>query len=975
MSCLKTKLIVSGLLWAYFVSAPEVRSEDWASILSQARLMTTEAERDSAIRLGDQLRSQALAQYAGNDSSLSMALFWTGRFCFETFQYVKAESLLYRSLLLWEKRATGEDNTHAEILHWLGYAAQKSGHYWKAEEYHRSSLAIRQKIFGPSHAEVARSFASLSHDYLFQVAYSDAEREALRAKAILEALATPESPDLRYAYFLLGSNYAYSHLFRQAHQYLEQARHLYEAVEGSASPGTLLAMNIIAYVLWTEGKTSDAVALLEETVKRWGPSLHPGAAHTIRDLGELLRQLGKPQEAIPLLNEASRRWQIVLGKKHPYVGDVSLSLGEAYLEIGDLTRADSLLGYCLSLRKEYFGEDNAQVSACLEPYSMYYRMVGKPAKALEYSLRALGVRKKDLFIKSLVMNERSAWQASTEATRSRDLCLSAFKEVQSPTPSLISRVADVIFATKGLVTEVAMGRTGANDARTGDTSSLYLQRYNSLRMQLAAEYARGRREYSVPEFSRHIDSLSAAVDSLEAVLARTSAAINRDRAIRTIDSKTIAKSLPRHSLLVEYLYYQYQRDAHTSEGRYLATIVNDAGQKGIVDLGSAAEIDSVANTYRRHLLDIASSRERISSRTQSTYNRIARVLYDRLFSPVEPFARSCQAVIFAPDAALTLISFATLLDRGNRYLIEKYQVHNLSAGRDLIRMGQQGPSGRGLIALGNPDFDASVADRTTRHQEYVASNTAGSESSPTFAVRNVRSNCSNLSEIHLTPLQNTGAEVSSVAHIFSRNSHNESVSLFVGSQASEERFKRSAQGHRMIHLATHGYYLNADCILQQITAPENPLLQSGFFLAGANLHGQGSEEPGAEDGVVTALEVSALDFRGTDLVVLSACETALGEVKNGEGVFGLRRAFQLAGVRTVISALWQIPDAETVRFMKDLYAQNEDTYPQLMQKTMVQCINELRLRGRPTHPFTWGAFVATGDWRIHGSPIERLLPR
>lgn len=130
-----------------------------------------------------------------------------------------------------------------------------------------------------------------------------------------------------------------------------------------------------------------------------------------------------------------------------------------------------------------------------------------------------------------------------------------------------------------------------------------------------------------------------------------------------------------------------------------------------------------------------------------------------------------------------------------------------------------------------------------------------------------------------------------------------------------------------------------------------------------NLHGAGSDDVQAEDGIVSALEVSEMDLRGVDLVVLSACETGLGEVRDGEGVYGLRRAFQLAGVRTVVSALWQVPDSETHMLMKTFYAQKGTTYPELMQKAALHHLHDLRVIGRPTHPYSWGGFIATGDWR------------
>jgi len=144
---------------------------------------------------------------------------------------------------------------------------------------------------------------------------------------------------------------------------------------------------------------------------------------------------------------------------------------------------------------------------------------------------------------------------------------------------------------------------------------------------------------------------------------------------------------------------------------------------------------------------------------------------------------------------------------------------------------------------------------------------------------------------------------------------------------------------------------------------ENPLLLSGLFLAGANLHGEGADSLGAEDGILTAEEVTAMNLDGTELVVLSACETGLGEVKSGEGVYGLRRAFQMAGTRTVISALWPVSDEATAEIMSKLYERKDESLPKRIRKLQLETITALRNQNKVNHPFSWGAFIAVGDWR------------
>jgi CHAT domain-containing protein len=237
--------------------------------------------------------------------------------------------------------------------------------------------------------------------------------------------------------------------------------------------------------------------------------------------------------------------------------------------------------------------------------------------------------------------------------------------------------------------------------------------------------------------------------------------------------------------------------------------------------------------------------------------------------------------------------------------------------------------------------------------------------------RNVRSSCGGLEEIAVSPLPGTKSEVEEIVLRWEESTGEASVACF-GGEASEDRFKAEAPNNRVIHLATHGYYLEGACRPDRRErvpgsdmgfVEENPLLLSGLFFAGANLHGEGADSFGAEDGILTAYEVSAMDLKGTELVVLSACETGLGRVEEGEGVYGLRRAFQMAGARTVISALWPVSDEATADMMSRLYERKGESIPETMRRIQLSRINELRQAGRPDHPFTWGGFIALGDWR------------
>jgi CHAT domain-containing protein len=204
--------------------------------------------------------------------------------------------------------------------------------------------------------------------------------------------------------------------------------------------------------------------------------------------------------------------------------------------------------------------------------------------------------------------------------------------------------------------------------------------------------------------------------------------------------------------------------------------------------------------------------------------------------------------------------------------------------------------------------------------------------------------------------------------------------VLTGRDATETAVKHAMEGRGVIHLATHGFFLGEACddapagtrgvgglvrtSRRHSDVVDNPLLLSGIALSGANEHRTTSGS--ADDGILTAEEVAALDLHAADWAVLSACDTGVGEVKAGEGVFGLRRAFQIAGARTVIMSLWSIDDEAVRTWMRALYEyrfRDGRSTADAVRDATTSVISARRARGKSTHPFYWGGMVAVGEWR------------
>jgi CHAT domain-containing protein len=285
-------------------------------------------------------------------------------------------------------------------------------------------------------------------------------------------------------------------------------------------------------------------------------------------------------------------------------------------------------------------------------------------------------------------------------------------------------------------------------------------------------------------------------------------------------------------------------------------------------------------------------------------------------------------------------------------------------------------TGRGLLALGGASFydDSLFRSRSKSTASLSAVNPHARRGSSVET-------CGSLQAASFQPLEGTLQEVRALSDIWTSNpvTGSEGTRILVGREANEARFKREAPGSRVLHLATHGFFLNGTCpagpsgtravggVAKSGGRPlrlDNPLRLAGLALAGANR--RASARPDEDEGILTAQEVASLNLEGVEWAVLSACDTGVGEIKAGEGASGLRRAFQVAGARTVIMSLWSVDDQATRDWMRALYEgrfQQKLSTADAVQAANLAMLRARRSTGQSTEPFYWAAFVAVGDWR------------
>jgi CHAT domain-containing protein len=772
----------------------------------------------------------------------------------------------------------------------------------------------------------------------------------------------------------LGNVYRYWGKFSEAESLLTESLIIDEKTGQQPNQNLPLSLTNLANVKADLHKDAEAETLMHRALR----IIDTLGATNVQRRANILDNLGSLQErrnnasAESLYLQGYHLRQQALPREHPDITWSRIRLATLFRDHSKPGESERLFREALEQRESTLPPDHPWVADALEGLSTVQRLKGETLVAFQTMLKAVTSFVNIFRGRYAAVSELDALKLSLSFKESVNNLVSTFLDAKIDDDSTRYRISDILLYSKGQVSDNVIEQRQAIVRERDSSTQALASGYLNVKLKLARLYVSGPQREAPEVYKQQLDSLSALVKNLESELTHRSVSFRNLTDRQNISTTRLASLLPPNCSLVEYVRYDYVTYSPLKhQPRYLAIVLDANATPKITNLANGNMIDSLVRVCRSHFLGVASTRGLADRRLEDAYKIISRQLQYLIWEPIASSIKRGATLFIAPDGALNLVSFASLIGPDGKYLIEKHPVHYLSAGRDLIRVQEQTSSGTGLIAFGDPDYDASV-ERRLKAEEAIALNQTVKEDP--YALRNIRSGCGELSEMKVPPLFNTRSEVQTVAGFWKNSHQNEPFIVYLGSNASEEHFKKEAVGKRVIHLATQGYFLEGECTPRVETGQrpfstdtfigENPLLLSGLLLAGANLHGKGAEEAQAEDGIVTALEVSAMGLRGTDLVVLSACETGLGKVEQGEGVYGLRRAFQMAGARTVVSALWQVPDEETMKFMKELYGQKASTYPELMQKVALKRINELRLRKRPTHPFSWGGFVATGDWRI-----------
>ena len=697
-----------------------------------------------------------------------------------------------------------------------------------------------------------------------------------------------------------------------------------------------------------QGRYEEAEPLYHRSLpileKALGPN-HPIVARSLNNLASLYYSQERYEEAEPLIQRSLSIREKALEEDHPDVATSFNNLANLYLSQGRYEEAEPLLQRSLSTLEKTLPENHPNLASSLNNLASLYQIQDNITQAINFMSRGLDVEEQNLNVLLATGSERQKQDSMKTILDSTDRAVSLHIQ-NAPHNSEATRLAlTTLLRRKGRILDVVTNDLQLLRENITPENQEFLEKLQTVRTELANLIYKKPDNLSQEQYRQQVASLRKEAEQLEAELSRRSAEFRTISEPVTIE--TVQQLIPKDAALVELVLYKPYDAKATPENRwrkphYAAYILKSSGEPQWVDLGEAETIHKAA--FLRFSLDLKDKGNAKLGQTEAV-KKNARKLDELLMQPIRQKLGDVKHIIISPDAELNLIPFAALVDENNQYLVENYQITYLSTGRDLVRLQNEYPHRQSPVIVANPNYEKPGEPTTV-----AVSNTRG------------RNQLSRDIEMSFKPLPGTAEEANMISSLLPN------VTVFTSSEATENIIKQ-LEVPEILHIATHGFFLknlpritpdDHSSLLSdnsQLSTPpqENPLLRSGLALAGFN-----PRQSGSEDGVLTALEVANLKLRGTKLVVLSACETGLGKVENGEGVYGLRRAFTLAGAESQLMSLWTVSDEGTKELMIKYYQrllQNQGRSEALRQ-TQLEMLNSSEYQ----HPYYWSAFVPVGDW-------------
>ncbi|MEZ4926258.1 MAG: tetratricopeptide repeat protein [Saprospiraceae bacterium] len=834
--------------------------------------------------------------------------------------------------------------------------------YPEAEKWYVDALAIREKALGKEHPDYAASLNNLAALYNSMGQYEKAEPLIIEAKAIREKTLGKEHPHYATSLNNLANLYYVMGQYEKAEPLFKEAKAIQEKVLGKEHLDYAASLNNLAALYNSMGQYEKAEPLFLEAKAIREKALgkkHPNYATSLNNLAFLYYEMGQYEKAEPLIIEAKAIREKALGKEHPEYASSLNNLANLYNGMGQYEKAEPLIIEAKAIHKKALGKEHPEYAGCLDNLAALYKNIGQYENA-EPLYQELSAVNKHMIEKAMLhLSEQELNDYLSTLSYRQDRILSFTQSFVNT--QLIPTCYDNSLFYKGFLLQAA-GRI-KQLALSDPTATENFNRLKGYQRRLAALYAKPIAERD----SALVAQLETQANDFEKDLARTVAGY--EQAKRQVSWPEVQSALKPGEAALEFVHYRYYNPNATDSTMYAALVLQAGNaEPTFIPLFEERSLDTLLTSSGVRRADYVNQLYTLTDRGVIPSGKLHKTLYDLLWKPLEPHLQGINTIYYSPSGLLHRLNLAAIPVNLDSVLADRYQLVELGSTRQLVVPSDAKPAANVAVLFGGIHYDA---DDTA-----ISQANAGLDS-VSMATRGELSFSYTDSTLRVGtwgPLPFTGREVSGVEKTLKAAGFQTSTSQ--GYAATEEAFKaigRSLRDDkkgspRILHIATHGFFFPdpktspANPLHTRENEPvfkmsDHPMIRSGLILAGGNHAWQTGKslKPDMEDGILTAYEISQMNLSNTELVVLSACETGLGDIQGNEGVYGLQRAFKIAGAKYLIMSLWQVPDKETAYFMELFYKHLVDMdmdIPSAFRATQ----DELRANPFIT-PYQWAGFV------------------
>jgi CHAT domain-containing protein len=964
-----------------------VEDSETDQLLEKANELYAKKDYEAALPLLDRcllLKENALGR---DDPQVVAILDLIGDAYREKGDSTRALPYLQRSLAIKEK-VFGKNSPELTLIMARGKLANLKadlGQYDEALALHKASLAVIERAYGKQSREFAICLGDMAHVYDERGDLAKALALGKQNLAILEKAVGQNSPDVATALGNISNIEINFGTYDEAKTHLWRGLAIQKSLFGEQSIGVATTLNSLGIVYGRLGDSKSQLSFGKESLaiaEKLTGTETPLVATFLGNVGVAYRAQGQYSQALSCLSRSLAIYEKIYGHEHRSVALALNNIADLYQGMNDLTKAEEFYQRSLAIGVKLLGEANPFVIDCMNNLAALIFSNGKTVAGIAMCARAAQARRANLTNQLSQLSGKDSLSFIGRIFYQSEMLHSACAEGARQDLAVGKTTGAEQLALNKAFFEEIQATSAALEADPKTSTQTLREQYAAVQNQLAHLSERERDPAGRDVKRRELQDES---NQLETKLAESVGLVAQMIHERNLTLTDIARSLPPQSALVDFIQYRRYDFAakkdQWKEQRYAAYLTFPLAGESTnvvverVDLGEAAPINEAVELICKRM----SAGQYRAKDLQLAFQRLS----DLVYVPLAKHLTNVSHMIICPDGQLSRLPFE-MLRVDNKFLLEEKTISYVTSGREVVRLASSKPKSQSSksLVMGNPDFDFDLKSFPEKQVTRVPNSNgeARGESGTRVAHSSenglavTRSLSRDYRGLKFPKLAGAEAEAQSVAKLLGGDGV-----LRLGAEAREAELK-AVHSPRVLDLATHGFFLSdqefshtnsgsADLLAAldaRQRAPtmktdwENPLVRCGIALAGANRARQ-ITNAGAEDGLLTGLEASLLNLQGTELVILSACDTGAGEVKIGEGVMSLSLAFRIAGAETVLASHWKVSDKATSQLMTEFMRRWRagESRANAWREAQLSLLHSKDFRD----PYFWSAFTLTGQWR------------